>query len=83
MGVDVSLGLEVVGDLAIEFHLLIGEADVGVEGTFLMWFFGQLVQLRHDLLGVGALDALEGLLTHLRTHSARPSHPIFQHSDAL
>lgn len=76
-------GLKVICDFAVELHLLLGELDVGVEGALLVRLLGQLVQLRHDLFGVRALDALEGLLADLRAQLARPPHSILEHADAL
>jgi hypothetical protein len=37
----------------------------------------------HHLLGVGAFDALEGLLIRRVADLAWPSHPIFQHTNTF
>lgn len=69
---------EVVGYFAVALHLLLGEADVGVDGwSLLMRLLGELVQDGHHLLGVSALDALEGLLIGRVAHLAGPPHPVF------
>ena len=69
---------EVVGDFAIALHLLVREADVGVDGrSLLMRLFGEFVQDGHHLLGVRALDALEGLLIGRVADLAGPPHPVF------
>lgn len=69
---------EVVGDFAIALHLLFREPDVGVDGRgLLMRFFREFVKDGHHLLGVRALDALEGLLIRRVADLAGPPHPVF------
>ena len=76
-------GLKVVCYFSVELQLLLRQLDVRVERTLLVRLLRQFEQLRHDLFGVGALDALQGLLAGLRTQLARPPHSIFEHADAL
>ena len=70
------LRLKIVSNLPVELHLLLRQFDIRVEGTALMHLLRELVQLRHDLLRIRALDTLERLLTDLRPQLAWTSHPV-------
>ena len=76
-------GLKIISYFSVELHLLLGQLDVRVQRALLVRLLHQFVQLRHDLFGVGALDALQGLLADLRAQLARPPHSILEHADAL
>lgn len=76
-------GLKIISYFSVELQLLLGQLDVRVERALLVRLLHQFVQLRHDLFGVGALDALQGLLADLRAQLARPPHSILEHADAL
>jgi len=76
-------GLKIISYFSVELQLLLGQLDVRVQRALLVRLLHQFVQLRHDLFGVGALDALQGLLADLRAQLARPPHSILEHADAL